>query len=228
MGKRFAHLLSGVLLLIVAGYFILRTTNEWKALWQREVSAAVREMEAPASDSGDKDENDVTAAARLKLYGVLNQSSAATPEASAAAPPRQVSPSALDHVNPAPNGAPTRLLHGRFSVRSYQAFAFEIPAHATHPRLHGTFKSYTKDPGPGLGSAATVDVLLLKQEEFSAFAARGLGTASFSVTDSEGSDIDWVLDPVFRNPQKYYLVFRNSSGNSRVKGIAADFTISFE
>jgi hypothetical protein len=227
MWKRFAHLLSGLLLLIVAGYFILRPTTEWKALWQREVSATVREMEAPASDSANKDDNDATEAARLKLYGVLNQSSAATPQASDAPTPRQVTPSALDRVHPAPNGAPTRLLHGRFSVRSYQAFAFEVPAHATHPRLHGTFKSYTKNPGASLGSAATVDVLLLKQEEFSAFVHRGLGAATFSIPDSDGADIDWLLNPTFVNPQKYYLVFHNAAGRSRGELVDADFLVSF-
>jgi hypothetical protein len=227
MWKRSVHLIGGLLLLTIAGYFILRTANEWKAHWQREVDATVREAEAVNSNSAHKTDDDITAAAKLQVYGVLSQPSSAATEPDEAAVRPADTPPGFDHVNQGPTGAAMPLLHRRFSVRSYQAFVFEVPAHAAHPRVHGSFKSYTKNPGPSVSSAA-VDVLLLQREEFSAFVLRGLGTAAFSVPDSDGAQIDWLLNPTFLNPQKYYLVFHNSSGNPRVKGVEADFTISYE
>jgi hypothetical protein len=228
MGKRFAHLLSGLLLLTVAGFFILRTANEWKTVWRREVLATVHEIEGSSSDKTNQDSDDITDAAKLQLYGVLHHSDGAAPARDDAAPRQPSAPGAFDHVNPAPAGAPRHFLHRRFSVKGYRRFAFEIPAYATHPRVRGAFQSFAGSTGAAARVEAAVDVLLLNEQEFSDFVRRGPGTATFSMEDSDGGVIDWVLTPTLRDPQKYYLVFHNVSRRPQANLVDADFTVSFE
>jgi hypothetical protein len=223
MWKRPIHLVSAALLFTIAGYFILFTARECKKLWQREVAATIQEVKSTQTDAPEKVENDLTEAARLKMYGVLNQPETVDPKDAPVLRPRPNPPAGLDRVNPSPAGAPRRFVHGRFSVKSYQGFAFDVPPHATHPRVQGSFRVFASD-----GTASTMDVLLLSREEFDAFIHRGLGAATFSLPDSDGGDIDWVLNPTFLNPQRSYLVFNNASGRPQLKRVQADFTVSFE
>jgi hypothetical protein len=224
MWKRSSHLLSGLFLLMVAGYFMLWTVHEWKALWRREVSATVHQIETPTGDANE-DDNAVTEAARLRLYGVLAPTGSEASAGKDARTPRRRAPTGADRANPAPAQVPRHFLHGRFSVRSYQGFVIDVPAHTTRPRVYGRFRAFAKGDE---SVSATLDVLLLSRQEFTAFVRRGLGATVFSMQDSAGGSIDWVLDPTFLNSQRYYMVFNNSSGRPAVKRVEADFTVSFE
>ena len=223
MWKKVVHLVSAAVLFTIAGYVILFTARECQRLWRREVAATIHDVKSSEPDVADKANNEFTEAARLQLYGVLNPPETPDSKAAVALRPRPNPPKELDRVNPFPAGTPRRFLHGGFSLKSYQGFGFDIPPHATRPRVQGTFRVFASD-----GSAARVDVLLLSREEFGAFVHRGLGAATHSMPDADSGDVDWVLDPTFLNPLRYYLVFNNASGRPRLMRVQADFTVSYE
>lgn len=164
-------------------------------------------------------------ASRLQVYGAL-ASSAAASSANGANPADAPRPAnhvhaAIDHIVAMPDAPPQHFLHRRFSVRGYQGFSFVVPPHASHPCLQGTYKSSAQ-------GNADVEVLLLNQQEFSDFVHGQAGTATYSNDPSTGGQVNWILNSPLSQPQKYYLIFRNSPGGPRLKLVDADFTISFE
>jgi hypothetical protein len=192
-----------------------------RGLWLRE--AAVKSI---AKQKLPENPDDVTDAARLRVYGVLapkgdkeSTNFSGMREASSS-----VSVSALDRVHTAPGSGPRRLFRSRLSLKSYRGFSFVIPPHAIRPRVEGTFKTLTTGNGRNF---LPVDVMLLNPEEFSDLIHQdGEGTASFATGGSDGA-VDWSLAPTFFAPQKYYLVFRNPSGTP-AELVDVDFSISFD
>ncbi len=229
MWSRSARLLIGAVLLATGAYFIWRASAGWKPLWQQQVAARPASPDTPTPEDPDSP----TAAAKLQAYGPL-ASVANDPAMRSDTGDASVSPSrsvthahtTMDHVVSAPADAPKHFLHQRFALTTYQGFEFIVPAHATYPRLHGTFKSLAN--GRNSGRTANVDVLLLNQQEFSDFLRGDTGTATFTNAAADGGEIDLALNSPMYQPQRYYLIFRNASASSRAKQVTADFTISFE
>jgi hypothetical protein len=219
-----ARLAIGILLLATGGFFILRVANGWKPLWQQQAARAV----TPWSDATPSQPDPDVAAANLKVYGVLG--SAASPtraQGDNAAPPRLRA--AIDHVVAAPADAPKHFLRQRFAIQTYEGFEFIIPAHAVHPRLQGSFKSFLRRGGVNAnGKTAIVDLLLLNEQEFSDFQRGDNGTATFSNEATDSGEVDLALGAPMFHPQRYYLIFRNSSGRPRTKLVTADFSVSFD
>lgn len=143
-----------------------------------------------------------------------------------AKPPEQtVEPMARTVTPPAQH-----FLHKTFSVQKYESFELQIPAHCLRPRVHGDFRSfrYGEQGNRASDDAASVDVLLLDEQQFKDFSAGPGGDSTRSVQNSYERQIDWALPSSFDNPQKYYLVFSNSTGKPKTKLVEADLTLSFD
>jgi len=144
--------------------------------------------------------------------------------------PPQDTATAVDRIVREPAKEPVNFLHKTFPVQKYEKFEFVVPPHSTRPRLQGSFKSFIIG-GNGASISddrANVDLLLLNEEEFNAFAHDTRGTATYSVDSSYTQTVDFALTATLDQPQKFYLIFRNSPGGSRAKFVDADFTLSFE
>ncbi len=135
---------------------------------------------------------------------------------------------ATDHVSPSPAASSQTVLHKTFSIATSATFSFEIPAHAAIPRLHGNYKSFVKQLGTQPDDeGANVDFLVLTEEQYTDFTHGHAGEPLFSAGASHDQDINVSLPPSQDQPQKYYLIFRNSRGGASKKLVQADFTVDF-
>jgi hypothetical protein len=216
------HLLMGVVLLAIGGYFFRAVAHEGKIWWQHESSATAAPVRA--KEPGSASDDPTLSAANLQVYGVLGEQNGAASGGDAALAPSGP-PSVLDHVNAADAGAANHFLHGRLAVQTYQIFEFMVPPHAIHPQLKGRFRSVAARRNASGGS---VELLLMSESEFASFAHNKPGAATFSADPSSRGEIHWELNAGVANPQKYYLVFRNSSEGQGPSIVDADFTASFE
>ncbi|MGB7601243.1 MAG: hypothetical protein WBM24_13110 [Candidatus Sulfotelmatobacter sp.] len=142
-------------------------------------------------------------------------------------PPSEEVALPTDRVAASPSGSQT-ILHKTFSVATSASFPFEIPAHASMPRLHGNYKSFVKQISADANDdTANVDFLILKDDQYADFVHGHAGEALFSAAASHDQDVDFSLPASQDQPQKYYLVFRNSPGGSTKKIVQADFTVDF-
>ena len=133
----------------------------------------------------------------------------------------------MDRVAPSPSGSQT-ILHKTFSVTTSASFPFEIPAHAAVPHLHGNYKSFVKQISTDASDdSANVDFLILKEDQYSDFVHGHAGEALFSADASHDQEVNFSLPGSQDQPQKYYLVFRNSPGGSARKIVQADFAVDF-
>jgi hypothetical protein len=186
-------------------------------IWFQQRFVAARP--AKSAKSGSSADN-------LKTYGALSQSDEAAGEDEAVAAPSGGSGSVRDPAYSGDPGAPNHFLHRRLSVKTYQFFEFEVPAHAVRPELEGTFQSVATRQNPEGGPS--VEVLLMNHEEFGRFVNQRPVIAKFSSHPSSSGEIYWQLNTPAGSPQKYYLVFRNSSEGLGPSIVDADFTVSFE
>jgi hypothetical protein len=133
----------------------------------------------------------------------------------------------MDRVAASPSGSQT-ILHKTFSLTATASFAFEIPAHAVTPHLHGNYKSFVKQiSADASDDSANVDFLILKEDQYADFVHGHAGEALFAADASHDQDVDFSLPASQDQPQKYYLVFRSSPGGSARKIVQADFTVDF-
>jgi hypothetical protein len=215
------HLLAGVALLVVAGYFFRELGHNGKTQLQ-QLSVETHRARPAKSHSASADP--VLSAAKVNVYGVMGEQDDAV-VGDDAAPAPSSSPSLLDHLNSADAGVPNHFLHRRLSVETYQIFAFEVPPRAIRPELRGTFRSVASRRNPG---GASVELLLLNDGEFARFIKNRPVTAAFMSNPSSRGAIDWKLSASVDNPRKYYFVFRNPSEGQGASLVDADFTACFE
>ena len=113
-----------------------------------------------------------------------------------------------------------------FSMQDFKAFELQVPAHCNSPRLHGDFKSsLSGDQDNRSNDEASLDVFLLDEKHFTQASTDG---AIQSVQNTEGQAIDWTLPSNPENLQKFYLVFRDSSGQVKTKVVEPNLTLSME
>ena len=144
------------------------------------------------------------------------------------ASPPAVSQDPLNRVRNAPAVPPKHFLHKTFRVGTYTNFPFEVPAHATNPKLQGSFKSFLPGSNPDSASdAANVDFMLMNSEQFDAFAHDRGGMAPYSISAAHDQSVDYALPATLEEPTKYYVVFRNSGDPKQARMVLADFTVSF-
>ena len=120
-------------------------------------------------------------------------------------------------------------LNKTFSIKDYELFEVQVPAHCSQPHLHGDFRSfrYGDQGNRASDDAANIDMLLLDEQQLDGF-KHGTGDSTRSVENSHEREVDWILSPSFESPKKYYLVFSNSTGKPKIKMVEANFTLSFE
>lgn len=125
---------------------------------------------------------------------------------------------------------PRNLVHKVFSVNKYTQFAFVVPPHQGHARVHGDFQSFTKREAPDSTSdkTADVDLMLLNDQEFNDFQHGQMESATRELDPAHNQMVDWSVPPSYDEPQQYHLVFSNSDGTTGPKFVKADFTVSFK
>jgi hypothetical protein len=134
----------------------------------------------------------------------------------------------MDRVTASPASSSQSVLHKSFPVTSSAVFPFEIPAHIVMPHLHGNYKSFVKQLAVQADDdSANVDFLILSEAQYADFIHGHAGEALFSADASHDQEVNFSLPASQDQPQKYYLVFRNSPGGSTKKIVQADFTVDF-
>jgi len=222
--RRIPHLLVGLALVAGSFYFFSGTVAGWNSTrrWVKVSGSVKPQVETDEIPGNEKPK---TLGVLPSLLGNQNEDSKdeETEVASASGPPLGV-----DRISSSKALAPHRLLHRRISVKAYEGFGFEVPAHATRPRIHGEFTSFVVDGSSGEPREENVEVLLLSEAEYRDFVHGRAGAASFGRPPSSGAVIDWTLDATLFQPLKYYLVFRNSSPGRQKELVDADFSLSFD
>jgi hypothetical protein len=137
-------------------------------------------------------------------------------------------PHSSDHIAGSPVGSTNTILHRTFAVSRLIKVPFEIPAHAATPHLHGTFRSFVQQAGAQSGDdSANVDFLVLNQQQYTELVNGRPSEALFSADATHNQEVNLGLPVSEAEPQKYYLLFRNSSGEEGKKIVEANFTVDF-
>lgn len=136
-------------------------------------------------------------------------------------------PVASDHVGGSVVGTSLTVLKEKFRVGRIVDVPFEVPAHASMPQLHGTFRSFIQpNEKPSSDTAADVDFQLLNEPEFAQFVGGQPTEALFSADATHDQEVNVTLPPTLSKPAKYHLVFVNDSRATK-KVIQPDFWIDF-
>ena len=223
------HLLVGLALLAIGAHFFLNGVHGGKTWRQQQSSMEAQPARSATSDTPGDDFTPSVADGKVDVFSPPDKAAGGgevTDDDDAVPATSSDSHSFVDHVSAADTHAPNHFLHRRLSVETFQIFAFAVPPRALRPELRGTFRSVATQRNPDGG--ASVEVLLLNEKEFARFVSHKPVTATFTSNPSRRGQIDWELGAPVDNPQKYYLVFRNSSAGQGPSLVDADFTASFE
>lgn len=136
-------------------------------------------------------------------------------------------PVASDHVGGSVVGTSIAILKDKFRLAGVVDVPFQVPAHASMPQLHGTFRSFVQVSGkPSSDTQSDVDFRLLNEEEFSHFLSGQPSEALFSADATHDQEVNASLPPTLGHPAKYHLVFMNETRSTK-KVIQPDFRIDF-
>jgi len=134
----------------------------------------------------------------------------------------------VEPVGDSPVGTSKPILHKTFRVAGVADLPFEIPAHASTPQLHGTYRSFLEQGGAqSSDSGADVEFLLMNEKQFGDLLSGRPGEAMFSAEDAHAQEVNFSIPPTFGQSAKYYLVFRNNSAGKGRKYVQADFRVDF-
>jgi len=219
MMKRLGWLLLGALLVVGYGYIRENPKQKLLALLKHLPQADPTKSEAaqPAQAASESGPNGTVVAPWIALMRGGEQSE---PEH---APGK---PHPLDHIAASPVGASNSILHKTFALGSLAKFSFEIPSHAATPHLHGTFRSFLQ-AAQSSDESGNVDFLVLNQQQYGELASGRRSEALFSAEATHDQEVNLGLPVSQDQPQKYYLVFRNSSREEGRKLVEANFTVDF-
>jgi len=222
---------AGALLVLVGACSILRVAYRWSPSCRQASRAAARSHVAsfdPAT--GDPA---IKEAAQLRVYGPIasavgndGRAHEALDSADQAADAENGSArlqgitSGLDR-EASPPDAPLHFLHRRLSVKELRTVEFVVPAHAVRPHLRGTFQALAS-------GGEKLEVLLVRDDQCKDFLHGVEAELRFTTGPSQGGEVNWLLDSPVGGPQKYVLVFRNSSQALRPVVLDADFTLAVQ
>jgi hypothetical protein len=218
--------LTAAALLLAFTWGAIYLHKGWQSVWRKQPTVAAKQAYVPPVDPALARDSSVQAA-KMKVIGPL-ASNVQVPEdstnpdsAEAIAPTAAASatPADVDLVNGFRQLPPLRLFHGRLSVRGYRDLQFDVPPHASFPRVLGSYKQL------GNGRSRNAGLLLLSDDQFREFTHGNLGDAVFANQGSSGM-LDVALSPTRVASQKYHLLLRNSAPVSVL--VEADFTVSFD
>lgn len=137
-------------------------------------------------------------------------------------------PHASDHVGDSPVGTGGVILHKTFAVATTVKFPFEVPAHATSPQLHGSYRSFLRPSGDASADDdPNIEFLLMNQQQYEDFARGRQADVLYFVESSHSQQVNFELAPTYDKPAQYCLVFRNRTGGTAKKVVQADFSVDF-
>jgi len=132
-----------------------------------------------------------------------------------------------DRVAPSPVGTSQNVLQKTFTLKTSAEFAFEIPAHAVQPHLHGLFESFVGQVHGASDATANIDFLVLNEAQHVELLGNHPSEALFSVEDSHNQAVNFDLPASTNQPVKYYLVFRSAGERKGSKVVEANFRVDF-
>ena len=225
--KRFSWLLLGGLLAL--GYGLVRENPKQRllAVFNRPPQADSGKSESTESEPQPAPQSATppmtTVVGPLASWMGKDESEQPRPDHFAARKPH---PS--DHIAGSPVGSSNTILHRTFAVSRLIKVPFEIPARAATPHLHGTFRSFVQQAGAQSGDdSANVDFLVLNQQQYTELANGRPSETLFSADATHDQEVNLGLPVSAAEPQKYYLLFRNSSREEGKKIVEANFTVDF-
>jgi hypothetical protein len=187
------------------------------------LQSAVDETQEPETKQPEAQES----SKMVRFVGPLaNYVERHTTSQAADAQARSPKPHPSDHIADSPVGTSRSILHKTFAIRANEDFSFEIPAHATNPQLHGSYRSFAQAAeGKVSDESADVELLLLNEHQYRALGAGRPSDVLFSAEASDSQDVNFTLPASSDRPVKYYLVFRNDADGAAKKVIQADFVV---
>jgi hypothetical protein len=218
MMKRLGWLLLGSLL--VFGYSYIRENPKQKLLALLKHLPQADPSKAEAAQTGPP-ESGAQATVAGTLASWMHKEEPSAPERTPG------KPHPLDHIAGSPVGSANSILHKTFAVATLTKFSFEIPPHAASPKLHGAFRSFVQQAAQSGDDSGNVDFLVLNQQQYADLATGRQSEALFSAESTHDQEVNLGLPVSQDQPQKYYLVFRNSSSAEGKKLVQADFTVDF-
>ena len=136
-------------------------------------------------------------------------------------------PVASDHVGGSVVGTSITILKDKFRVSNVVDVPFEVPAHASMPKLHGTFRSFIQPNGkPSSDTNADLDFRLLTDPEFTQFVNGQPSEPLFASDATHDQEVNAGLPPTLNKAVKYHLIFVNASRGTK-KVVQPDFQIDF-
>jgi hypothetical protein len=215
MLKGFACLLMGAAL--VGGYYYYHDRAS------APMSQTTGQTQPPELKPAAQDPDRMPAVAGPLAQWMQNQKQEQAPEER-----RVVKPHALDHIAESPVGTSSSIVRKTFAVSAPAKFAFEVPAHAASPQLHGTFRAFVRQAEVQFSDeSADIDLLLMNGEQYADFQRGQPADTVYSVDSSHDQDVSFGLPATMDKPVQYYLVFRNSSASAAKKVVQADFQVDF-
>ena len=215
MLKGFACLLMGAAL--VGGYYYYHDRAS------APTSQTTEQAQPPELKPAAQDPNKMGAVIGPLAQWMQNQKQEQAPEER-----HVVKPHALDHIAESPVGTSSSIVRKTFSVSAPAKFAFEVPAHAASPQLHGTFRAFVRQAGvQSSDESADIDLLLMNGDQYANFQRGQPADTVYSVDSSHDQDVSFGLPATMEKPVQYYLVFRNSSASPAKKVVQADFQVDF-
>ena len=96
------------------------------------------------------------------------------------------------------------------------------------PHLRGSYKSFVTKAGiQPSDDSANVDFMVLTENQYADFLRGGSEDMVLSVAASHDQTVDITLPPSLNQPEKFYLVFRNTPGGDAKKIVQADLSLDF-
>jgi len=221
-------LLVSTLILIVLGvftWFHIKRSADAAEIKAAPLIEQARRAQQASSESQDSQPG-TTLAGPLAQY-VAKEESSQTDSKTDKIETITYTPVASDHVGGSVVGTSLTVLREKFRLAAVVDVPFEVPAHASMPQLHGTFRSFIQPNGkPSSDTAADIDFRLLNEEEFSQFVSGKPSEALFSADATHDQEVNASLPPTLGKPARYHLVFVNDSRATK-KVVQPDFQIDF-
>lgn len=194
--------------------------------YRNEVSKA--RMEASDTQDDAKPASSVSDKAIATVSPLVQWMDKSNPADDVEKPKPLRKPNPEDRIAPSPVGTSTAIVHKTFALASAAKFAFEVPAHAAAPQMHGTFHSFAQTAGvQSSDENGDVDLLLMNDQQFADFASGHPADVVYSIDASHDQDVTFGLPATRDHPVQYYLVFRNASSGAGKKVVQADFRVDF-
>lgn len=136
-------------------------------------------------------------------------------------------PTTSDRVGGSVVGTSIPILHSKFHVSVIVDLPFEVPAHASTPKLRGNFRSFIQaGKTPSSDANADVEFQVVNDREFSNLLNNRPSEALFGADATHNQEVNVSLPPTLDKPTRYHMVFVNDSPKTK-KVLDADFRVDF-